>query len=528
MKKLLTTTCLFVVTTIAIVSFIAPFVSAQEAKQAEPCESLKLLPLSDTTITAAEFVPAGPFRAPGQAAAGAQAPAGARGQAGDGAAQQAGPILPAYCRVAAVLKPSSDSNIAIEVWLPAADWNGKFQAVGNGGWAGRISYGLMQLALREGYATASTDTGHKGGGDDASFALGHPEKVVDFAYRSVHEMTVKAKTIIMAFYNRGPRLSYWMGCSTGGRQGLMEAQRYPEDFDGIIAGAPANYHNHLTAWLLGAGVAALADQAHSLSPTKIALVNQSVLNACDVRDGVKDGFLMDPRTCHFDPSMLLCREGDADNCLTAPQLETVRKFYAPAKTKTGELIYPGLELGSELGWTMGPEPFGISLSGFRYAVHQDPKWDWRTFDMERDTALADRNEGFINAVDPNLQAFKARGGKVLMYHGWSDPLISPENSINYYSGVLAKMGPKQDSWLRLFMMPGMGHCGGGPGPNQSNVVGALERWRESGIAPDQIIASHVSNNRVDMTRPLCPYPQIAQYKGTGSTNDAANFVCKVP
>jgi feruloyl esterase len=478
---------------------------------------LKSLSLPDATITAAQLVPAGPFTPPG-----APTPV----------ALSAPSMLPAYCRVNAVLRPSSDSSIEMEVWLPAADWNGKFQAVGNGGWAGTISnlsYQNMTVALEEHYATASNDTGHKGNIGDASFALGHPEKLVDFAYRAVHEMTVKSKSIIAAFYGQSPRLSYWNGCSTGGRQGLMEAQRYPEDFDGIIAGAPANYMHHLLAWSMQVGLNTFKDKESLIPPAKYPLLNQAVLTACDSLDGVRDGVLGDPRTCHFDPSTLLCRAGDSNQCLTAPQVESAKKIYGPLKTKSGALFFPGLERGTELTWgplAGGPEPFGIALSAFKYVAHEDPNWDWRTFDLERDTALIDEKAGFIHAIQPDLRAFKARGGKLLLYHGWSDQLIPPENTINYYSSVLAKMGPKQDNWLRLFMEPGMQHCAGGPGPNQFNAVGAMERWRESGVAPDQIIASHVTNNRVDMIRPLCSYPQVAVYKGIGSTNDGTNFVCK--
>jgi len=256
-----------------------------------------------------------------------------------------------------------------------------------------------------------------------------------------------------------------------------------------------------------------------------------VVGSCDPLDGVKDGLLADPRQCHFDPSTLLCHAGDQTNCLTSKQVETAKKTYGPLKSKTGELIFPGMEPGSEPGWTGlvgGPEPLGLALTGFKYVIHEDPNWDWRTFDVDGDLALAEKKLKTLNAVDPNLQAFKARGGKLLMYHGWSDQLAPPENSINYYSSVLARMGSKQDDWLRLFMAPGMQHCGGGPGPNQISWIGALERWRESGIAPDQILAEHVTNNRVDMTRPECPYPEVARYKGVGSTNDAANFVCKKP
>ena len=490
-----------------------------------PCERLKSLSLPNATITAAEFVVAGPFQAPGNEVNPAPAPV----------------MLPAHCRVAAVLTPSSDSHIEIEVWLPAENWNGKFEAVGNGGWAGSIIYGyvnatpavLMSLssALREGYATASTDTGHKSGSaDDASFALGHPEKLADFAYRAVHEMVVKSKSIVTAFYGSAPKLSYWNGCSAGGRQGLMEAQRYAEDFDGILAGAPANYQTHLAAWAMNLALTNQKDKDHLIPPEKLSMVNSAVLAACDAMDGIKDGLLTDPRKCHFDPGSLLCSGQDGPNCLTAAQVESMRTAYAPAKTSAGQLIYPGLPVGGEAGLTRMsiPDPFGISLSTFRYVAHENPQWDWHTFDLDGDLALIDEKAGYINAISPDLSAFKAKRGKLMMYHGLNDQNISAQNSVNYYSSVLNEMGPGQDDWYRLFMVPGMMHCGGGPGPNQFNAMGALERWRESGVAPDQIVATHVTNNRVDMTRPLCPYPQVAVYEGTGSTNDAANFACKMP
>ena len=485
---------------------------------AASCESLSALVLPNTSMTLAQMVPAGGFTLPGM---------------GPAAVQQFS-RLPAFCRVAATLTPSSDSDIKIEVWLPALAWNGKFQAVGNGGWAGAISYGALASALQEGYATASTDTGHSGG--NASFAIGHREKVIDFAYRAVHEMAVKSKPIIAAFYDRAARFSYWTGCSTGGRQGLMEAQRYPEDFDGIIAGAPANNQTQLCAWRIAVEAKILQEPVSVVPRTKLTLVNRAVLAACDALDGVTDGLLTDPHQCHFDPTTLLCRVGDGDNCLTAPQVEAVKMGYAPAKKKTGELIYPGLVPGGETGWAMltgaNPEPGAIDVGMFRYVAHEDPAWDWRTFDLERDTTLVDKKAGFIDATNPDLSAFRAREGKLLIYHGWNDGgsggAISPENSVNYYSSVLARMGPQQDKWLRLFMVPGMTHCGGGPGPNQVSWMAALERWRESGAAPDQLIASRVIDNRVDMARPICPYPQVAQYNGVGSTNDAAHFACKVP
>ncbi|HSR05533.1 MAG TPA: tannase/feruloyl esterase family alpha/beta hydrolase, partial [Bryobacteraceae bacterium] len=371
-----------------------------------PCDQIKSLAFPDTVITSAEIVAAGPYKPP-SAQPGPEQPA---------------VNLPSHCRIAAVLKPSSDSEIGIEVWMPATDWNGKFQAVGNGGWAGVISFQAMALALHEGYATASTDTGHQGNGQDASFALGHPEKITDFSYRAVHEMTVKAKAMIMSYYGRAPRLSYWNGCSTGGRQGLMEAQKYPEEFDGIIAGAPANYQTHLHAWSVAMGVAALKDKASNLSPANLRMIHQAVLATCDAADGVKDGLLNDPRRCHFDPSTLRCATSTSENCLTAPQVEAVKKMYTPVKTQSGTLIFPTFEPGSELGWTVlagGPEPASVATGTFAYLVYKNPKWDWRTFDAERDTALADSTD-IINATNPDLSAFQSRGGKLLMYHGWND------------------------------------------------------------------------------------------------------------
>ena len=312
----------------------------------------------------------------------------------------------------------------------------------------------------------------------------------------------------------------------------MSAQKYPEDFDAILAGAPANYQTHLHAWDLTVAIPALKDPASAVPAAKLAMLNKAVIDACDGRDGVKDGLLNDPRACTFDVATLACKGGDADTCLTAPQLESVRRMYAPAKTKERRARFSrqgsGQRNGLERHRRADTQPPGVSVGSFQVA-YNDLNWDWKTFDLERDLKLVDEKVGaIVNAVNPDLSAFKARGGKLLLYHGWNDTAISAGNSINYYTSVLAKMGQKQDNWIRLFMAPGMQHCGNGPGPSQVNYMAALERWRESGTAPDQLIASRVANNRVDMTRPLCPYPQVAQYKGVGSTNDAANFVCKAP
>ena len=483
------------------------------------CESLQKLTLDTTTITLAEVVPAGAFKAPG----------------GGNAAQNASrfAMLPAFCRIAATLKPTSDSDIKIEVWMPAAGWNGKFEAVGNGGWAGTIGYPAMAQALARGYATTSTDTGHStpGGG----FALGHPEKLADYAYRSEHEMTVKAKAIVNAFYGSAPNRSYFNGCSTGGRQALTEAWRYPDDFDGIIAGAAANPKTHLDTWRIWMGLETLKDPAARIPKEKYAGIHQAVLNACDATDGLKDGLISDPTSCHFDPQVMACQEGDAASCLTPKQVQSVRTILGPFKSpKTGEVLFPSYQPGTELAWGLligGPDPYETALDQFRYMVFDDPKWDWRTFDVDRDLAKADQKlKGLLTAIDPkSVSPFFKRGGKLLTYQGWSDQDISPLASVNFYKSVQGAIDDKTvSSSMRLFMVPGMGHCGGGEGPNTFDMMVPLEQWVEKGMAPTRIEASHSTNGRIDRTRPLCPYPQVARYKGTGSIDAAENFTCQLP
>jgi feruloyl esterase len=480
---------------------------------AASCEALAALALKDSTITIAQVVPAGQFVPPGN-------------QTG-----RANPFrdLSEFCRVAATLRPTSDSDIKIEVWLPTTNWNGKFQAVGNGGWAGVISYAAMADAVRAGYASASTDTGHVGG--RGTFALGHPEKLIDFAWRSEHEMTVKAKSVIQGFYGSGPKLSYWNGCSTGGRQGLKAAQMFPDDYDAIIAGAPAN-RTAISLWIAHA---VLKDPASYIPPAKYPVIHQAAVNACDMNDGLKDGLIDDPRTCRFDPAVLLCTGEDGGSCLTAPQVAAAKKVYSPAvNPRTGKELFASLIPGTELGWGVqaaGPEPSTNIYDQYRYVVFKDPNWDWRTFDFDKDVERGDLPENLVmNATDPNMQAFFARGGKLLMYHGWSDPNVPAVNTIKYYDRVVENLGGPAAAAdkVRLFMAPGMGHCGGGEGPNTFDKIGALERWREHGVAPDRLTATHSTNGTVDRSRPLCPYPQVAKYTGTGSTDDAANFVCGAP
>ena len=491
----------------------------QPSSTPAPCERLASLALPSTTITLAETVAAGTFVPP--AAAGRGGPQGASFSQ-----------LPPFCRVAATMRPSPDSDIKIEVWLPASGWNGKFLAVGNGGWSGAIVYAALATSLLRGYATASTDTGHSGG--SGSFALGHPEKLTDFAYRAVHEMTVQAKAIIAAHYGSPSRLSYWNGCSSGGKQGLKEAQRFPADYDGIIAGAPANYWTHLVTQSLWVAQATLTDPARYVPPAKFPLINKAVLDACDRLDGVKDGLLADPSQCRFDPAALRCKGDDAPTCLTGPQVEAVGRIYSAAKNpRTGDIIFPGLAPGSELGWTAlagGPKPFSIAEDHFKFVVFKDPNWDYKTLDFDRGVAQADQIDGgSINATDPDLSAFASRGGRLLMYHGWNDQLIAPQNSIDYFTSVQKAMGAaKAAEFVRLFMAPGMTHCAGGPGPNTFDMLTLLEQWVEKGNAPTQVTASHSSNGTVDRTRPLCAYPQLAHYKGVGSIDEAASFVCQAP
>jgi feruloyl esterase len=440
--------------------------------------------------------------------------------------------LPPFCRLTATLRPSTDSEIKIETWLPASGWNGKFQAVGNGAFSGSINYGALATALTHGYAASSTDTGHSGG--SASFALDHPEKVSDFGWRAVHEMTVASKRIIAAYYQSPAKYSYWNGCSAGGRQGMKEAQRFPDDFDGIIAGAPA------LDWTSRASQAVRLAQRLEKSETGRLLaadrerVHRAVLDACDAIDGVRDGLIENPGRCGFDPAVLQCATASDSGCLTSEQVETARAMYSPMKNGATGRAITGLERGSELGWTdlgWSGSARATGLDHFRFLVFHDPKWSVAQFGGDADVARAEQADNdTINALDANLKPFIDRGGKLIQYHGWSDPQISPGNSTQYYSRVRQALGATShvEAAYRLFMAPGMAHCGGGEGPNTFDMVAALEEWVEHSRAPDRIIASHSTNGSVDRTRPLCPFPQTAVYAGAGSVNDAGNFVCRAP
>jgi feruloyl esterase len=500
---------------VLVVAVLSGLLLTARPAAAASCEGLAKLTLANATITSAEAVAAGAF-AP---------PAGGGGRGGGNAFGD----LPAFCRVAATLTPSSDSDIKIEVWLPAAGWNGKFEAVGNGGWNGNIDRNALAAGLRRGYATASTDTGHEGGGGPW---MQSKEKLIDFGYRAVHEMAVKAKAIIASYYGGEAKLSYFNGCSAGGRQGMKAAQRFPADFDGIVAGAPAVNTTGRAAFSMWIAQSLRKGEDNYIPASKYPAIHEAVLQACDARDGVTDRVLENPRACKFDPKVLECKGADGDSCLTPAQVDSARTMYAPVvNARTKKEIFPGLEYGSELGWSTfgGQQPFGIGTQMYQFMVFKDPNWDYKTLNFDSDMALVDKIEnGSINALDPNLKPFIARGGKLIQYHGWADQQIPSGSSVEYYQSVVATTGGAngiKDNY-RLFMVPGMGHCGGGDGTATFDMLGALEQWVEKGKAPDQIPASRVVNGRADRTRPLCPYPQVASYKGSGSTDDAANFVCK--
>ena len=479
-----------------------------------PCDSLTTVALTGGHVTSASLVGAGAFAPPGAA--------------GRGGASSPYAALPEFCRVAATLTPTSDSDIKIEIWLPQSNWNGKFQAVGNGGWAGSISYGAMASALAGGYATASTDTGHATAG--ASFAMNHPEKLVDYAHRAVHEMTVQAKAIVAAFYGGTPKLSLWNGCSTGGRQGVIEASMYPADYDAIIAGATPVTTPRLHGVRLEFNRMVHRTTDSYIPPEKYPAIHEAALQACDALDGVKDGVIDSPNRCTFDPKVLACSGADSPACLTAAQVETARAMYAPVKEpKTGAtLSFPMLHPGSELGWATlaGPQPYGIALEAFRYVVFNDPAWDPASFNPSSDISRLEHRASGLSPPSPNLKPFFSRGGKLLLYHGWSDQQVAPLNSITYFDDVLKASGKSAaGKSIALYLVPGMGHCQGGPGTDSFDKVAAAEEWVRTGSAPAQIIASHRTSGTTDRTRPLCQYPLVAKYKGSGNTDDASNFAC---
>lgn len=509
--------------TVAILSSAAMADAAPAATGS--CERLSALTLPATKIAMAQPVAAGAFTPPG----GGKAIAG----------------LPAFCRVAGTIRPSSDSEIQFEVWMPASGWNGRFQGIGNGGFAGAIDYSDLASAVKDGYAAAATDTGHPGSPINAQWALGHPEKIVDFGYRAIHETAQKAKAVIQSFYGRQARHSYFASCSNGGRQGLMEAQRYPADYDGIVAGAPANAWTHLAVELIW-NAQALGTPGGFIPPTKLPAIERAVLASCDAGDGVKDDVVGDPMRCTVDFSTILCKGPESAECLTQNQVSTLEKIYSGPRTSTGASIFPGDVPGSETGgngwglWITGAVQgtslqFIFGTEFMKNMVMNDPAWDYKSFNFDNDVKTVDARMGpILNATVTDLKPFHDLGGKLILYHGWSDAAIAPVNSINYYREVISTMGTAEaDSFVRLYMVPGLQHCGGGPGATDFDLDSALEGWVESGKAPAGIVATKYVKpgdrlSGVVRSRPLCPYPQVARYTGSGSTDDAANFHCQAP
>jgi feruloyl esterase len=476
------------------------------------CDAIGRIALQNGKVLAAESIPAGGFTPRGQV---------------NSTAVTAFQSTPAFCRVALQLTPTPDSDIRVEVWLPQSGWNGKLEAAGNGGLGGAIAYPALAAAVKAGYAAAGTDTGHVGG--NADFVAGHHEKLVDFAYRAIHEMTVTAKTIVSARYDARPKRSYFNSCSTGGRQALIEAQRYPEDFDGIVAGDASWDQMRLYAARVALNVYINRDPAAAMPIAKLPMIHKAVLDACDALDGVKDGVIEDPARCRFDYGSLVCAGDDRPDCLTRPQLDSVKAMASPiVDHRTGAVLHPGRYYpGSELGWNAvgGPTPSGESLEGMTKIVFK-PGWDYRTIRVPDDVERAVKaDDGLLFGGDPDVSRFFARGGKLLMYHGWADPLVTPDTSLIMYKRINDAVGSPAARALALFMVPGMNHCQGGPGTDVFDKVAAIDQWVESGTKPQSIVASHMTSGAVDRTRPLCAYPAKARYSGSGSTDDARNFRC---
>jgi len=489
------------------------------------CEALAHLKVAHTTIATAELIAPGAFKSP--------APGGF--PPGDFSK------LPAFCRVAGSIHPTGDSDIRFELWLPVTGWNGKFVQTGNGGAAGSIVYGSLADPLARGYAVANTDTGHQGGGGDFGWAVGHPEKMTDYAYRAVHELTITGKAITAQGYGRAPKQSYWVGCSTGGRQGLKEAQRFPRDYDAIVAGAPASNWSPLMATSiliqrnLGPG---------GLGLDKLSLLREAAIAQCDALDGVQDRVITATAQCRFDPAILQCQDGATQHCLSASEVDAAKRIYRGVVAQDGKVLMPGPGPGSELQWAAYASPqFGIGSNYFRNVIAHDPNWKPASFDIDRDLALAEQADGgAAAAMDPDLSTFIAHGGKLITYHGTTDGLIPYGNSVNYYNSVVAKLGAKKThQGVRFYVVPGMDHCAGGEGAFAIDWLGALESWVEKGRL-DTLPATHPAPPAAPpagppgapprpgkvFTRPQCAYPEVATYQGTGDTADAASFHCRVP
>ena len=445
--------------------------------------------------------------------------------------------LPEYCDVVGTIR----ETIGVEVRMPT-NWNQKMYFGGNGGFAGNIED--TWLGLSRGYATISTDTGHQNFVVDASWALDDRVAERDYGYVAVHKSAILGKIIIEAYYKRSPKFSYFDGCSNGGRQALMEAQKYPADFDGIVAGAPALDWTGLMIGFNWDMQALQATETTSLiSAEQFLIIADAVLEECDAIDGLVDGLVNDPRKCHFKPEKLLCMENANTNCLSQLQVDALKKISSGPKDSTGNLLHPGFPMGalvSDFGWiswlVYNPDypavQFLFQNDFFRYMAFtkDNPNFDWKTFNFDTDPQRMRLMSRILNATNADLSRFHQLGGKLLMYHGWSDSAVPPGRTIEYYRKVRKHLGAQNTSTtVRLFMVPGMLHCGGGPGPSYVDYLTVLEQWVEEGVVPVSMEARHDDNKGIpDRTRPLCPYPMVARYNGSGSINKAANFTCVAP
>ena len=500
--------------------------ASSNAAMAAACQNLTALDLPNAKVTAAEAVTGGKFH-----------PAGAREEIEN---------LPPFCRVRVVVRPT----INVEIWMPLSGWNGKLLGTVPGGTLGSITYGdtvkdlkaptngigVAGLAngIQLGYAMMSTDAGHVSA--DTTW-WNDMLRFTDLAYRGTHEMAVKGKIVTAAFYAQQPSRTYFSSCSGGGRVALMEAQRYPEDFDGIIGGHPGNNWTNLMASELWSTRATTDKPENNLPTEKTKMITTAAIAHCDADDGLKDGIISNPAVCKFDPGVLQCKGGDGPDCLTEGQVEAVRKIYAGPKYPDGRRISYGLLPGSESGW--GAKYTGIkdvNTQGgvadrlfIKLSVMNDMNYDLKTFDWNRDMDfMQEKTAAAIDAVNPDLSGFRDAGGKLIVFYGWADDLAPPQQNPDYYESVVKKHGSRAEveNFYRLFMVPGMGHCSGGVGPNKFNMLTALENWSEKGQAPDQVVATRLdAAGKPDMTRPLCPWPQVAKYNGVGSPNDAKNFYC---
>jgi len=516
---------------------------AASAGTPSTCESLTNFTFADTTIKSATSYPGGAYVAPD-------------------AWHLAFTNLPPYCEVVATIAPTPDSSIGVRVWMPTQRYNGRYLGTGNGGYAGGYFQSELADGINRGFATANTDMGATGAaGVNGDALIGHPEKWKDFGWRATHLMTTFSKALINAFYGDPPNKSYFTGCSTGGQQALMEAQRFPYDYDGILAGAPAFNRTHIHTVTVAQYRATHATLSSYIPPTKLDVVNQAVLAQCRARDGgsPSDAFLTDPRVCKFDPATLACPAGlDGPNCLNPDQVKAMQVYYkGSVNLATGAVINPGNARGSE---TSNPAALGFALneslnepsfdSLFKWVF--GATWQWQSFDFNRDMDSVDQVlAADLNATSTDLRPFFGNGGKLVMHAGWADPLIPSQGAINYYNALVKSYGgngngglKKAQNVARLFMAPGMWHCAGGPGPNsyggaiqqpppsydaQYDLLTSLVQWVERGAAPSSIIATKYNNDTpqlgIQAQRPICSYPLIPVYRGSGDPNAASSFVC---